>query len=529
MVVVFDGFELDTERFELRCAGIVRAIEPQVFDVLAYLVAHRDRVVSKDELLRTLWAGRIVTESTLTSRIKAARQAVDDSGEAQRRIATIQRRGYRFVATVVEGPVSATHNDVPEFTAGSGAGENAPAKRPGTDTTPATSDLERDLTRLAVIPFAHDPTDAPLAWRADTLTEEMSIQLARVPGFALISRNSTFSYKDRQVSTHQIGQELGVRYLIEGSVWPTAAGLRISIQLIEAASGRLLWADRADIGADNLPALQDGAVREIVSQIEPQILRAELPGLKRRSPVELGAWSLYRQAQAVIGMQGWCEDTVAEAADLLRQAIARSPDLAFARAYLALVLALGHLMALVPGTRVAAEARRLGEEALALDAQDSDVLGYVGCAFADLGDLRRGIGLLERAVELDPSNAQAWAAMGAALLRRHDPKGIDLLIHGMEISPRDNRLVVWGALLARGLLSFGRVEAAIEAARTACRRGDRVVAPRIVLAIAYVKAGALGEAAAAWADARRIRPDLKREQMTWIASAEEIDAITGLE
>ena len=380
-----------------------------------------------------------------------------------------------------------------------------------------------------MIPFARDPTDPQLAWRADTLTEEMSVQLARVPGFAVISRDSTFSYKDRQVSTGQIGEELAVRYLIEGSLWPTAGGLRVSIQLIDASSGRLLWADRTEIGLENLPALQDCAVREIVSQIEPQILRAELPSLKRRSPVELGAWSLYRQAQATIGMQGWSEATVAEAAELLRQAIARSPELAFAHAYLALVLALGHLMGLVPGTRAAAEARRSGEEALALDAQDSDVLGYLGCAFADLGDLRRGSGLLERAVELDPSNARAWAAMGAALLRRHDPKGIEHLMHGMRISPRDNRLVVWGALLARGLLSFGRIDAAIEAARIVCRRGDRVVAPRIVLAVAYAKAGGSREAVAALADARPIRPDLKREEMTWIALPEEIDAITRLE
>jgi len=529
MVVVFDGFELDTERFELRRDGRVRPIEPQVFDVLAYLVAHRDRVVSKDELLRALWAGRVVTESTLTSRIKAARQAVDDSGEAQRRIATIHRRGYRFVATVAERPAGPVRSDGRQAAPGTRAGDDARETPSGADTVLATIDLNRDLTRLAVIPFACDPTDAQLAWRADTVTEEMSLQLARLPGFAVISRNSTFSYKNREVSARQIGEELAVRYLIEGSVWAAPGGLHVSIQLIDAASGRLLWADRAEIGLDHLPALQDSAVREIVSQIEPQILRAELPYLKRRSPVELGAWSLYRQAQAVIGLRGWCEETFAEAVELLRQAIARSPDLACAHAYLALVLALGHLMGLVPGVRVAREARQLGEDALALDAQDSDVLGYVGCAFADLGDHRRGMGLLERAVELDPSNAQAWAAMGAALLRRNDPKGIEYLTHGMRISPRDNRLAIWGALLARGLLSFGRIDAAIDAARTACRRGDCMVAPRIVLAMAYARAGARREAAAALADARRIRPDLKRDEITWIASVEEVETILGLE
>lgn len=97
MIYSFEGFDLDTRLFELRLGGQPRLIEPQVFNVLAYLIAHRDRVVSKDELLETLWAGRVVTESTLTSRIKAVRKALDDSGESQRLIATFRRRGYRFV------------------------------------------------------------------------------------------------------------------------------------------------------------------------------------------------------------------------------------------------------------------------------------------------------------------------------------------------------------------------------------------------------------------------------------------------
>jgi adenylate cyclase len=504
MIYTFEDFELDTAVFELRRAGRPRPIEPQVFDVLAYLVTHRDRVVGKDELLETLWDGRIVTESTLSSRIKAVRKALDDSGREQRVIATLHRRGYRFVATLEERQVPAP----------------AAEEEASGDALP-----QEDLASVAVIPFAHNPLGPRVAWLADSLTEDISIRLARIPGFVVISRNSTFAYKNRQVGLRQIGEELRARYLVQGSLWEAGDRLRVSVQLLEAASGRLLWAQREEVAAGDLHEVQDGVVAEIVSHLEPEILRAELPELRRRRPVDLGAWSLYRRAHAIIGMKGWREETVAEATALLRQAIRRDPELAFAYAYLALVLAIGHLMGLIADGESRAEARSVAERALAIDSQDSDVLGYAGCALADLGDLARGIGLMERATELDPSNAQARAALGAALLETGSPEGIEHLRQGMRISPRDNRLAVWGALLARGLLRLDRTAEAIEAARAACRYDDKIFLPRIVLAIACAESGALEEAATALSDARRIRPGLARTDFAWMATPENLETL----
>ena len=504
MIYTFEDFELDTAVFELRRAGRPRPIEPQVFDVLAYLVTHRDRVVGKDELLETLWGGRIVTESTLSSRIKAARKALDDSGREQRVIATLHRRGYRFVATLEErqAPAPAAEEEA--------SGDALP---------------QEDLASIAVIPFAHNPLGPRVGWLADSLTEDISIRLARIPSFVVISRNSTFAYKDRQVGLRQIGEELRARYLVQGSLWEAGDRLRVSVQLLEAASGRLLWAQREEVAAGDLHEVQDEVVAEIVSHLEPEILRAELPELKRRRPVDLGAWSLYRRAHAILGMKGWREETVAEATALLRQAIRRDPELAFAYAYLALVLAIGHLMGLIADGESRAEARSVAERALAIDSQDSDVLGYAGCALADLGDLARGIGLMERATELDPSNAQARAALGAALLETGSPEGIEHLRQGMRISPRDNRLAVWGALLARGLLRLDRTAEAIEAARAACRYDDKIFLPRIVLAIACAESGALDEAAAALSDARRLRPRLARTDFAWMATPENLETL----
>jgi len=523
MRLIFGNFELDTALYELRRSGAPYAVEPQVFDLLVYLARHNDRIVSRGELLSELWSGRVVSESTLSSCVKAARRALGDSGRSQNCIATFNRRGYRFVAEVREQPAE----PVPDTSSPDGdlvrqgaiAGSEAGG---GVCLFPVNPGLHPDRPSIAVLPFSHSYGNDTIAWIAEVMGEDIGIQLARIPGFLVVSRNSTARYRGREVGIRQIGLELGTGYVVEGSVWESGNRLRVSVQLLETASDRLLWAHRSEIPGDELDGLQDEVVREIVSRIEPELNRAELCSLRKRRAVDLGAWALYRQGHAILGQSGWSEESFGECADLLRKAIARDPELAFAHAYLALILAIGHLVGLVDGAGWREEALAAAERAVSLDSQDSDVLGYVGCALADMGDHHRGIGMLRRAVELDPSNAQAWAALGAALLQTGSEEGIDHMRHGIRISPRDNRLAAWGALLARGLLNFDRVAEAIEVACNACRCDDKIFLPRVVLAIAHWLAGDLEEARAALDDARRIRPRLGLDDISRFARPEEI-------
>jgi len=241
--------------------------------------------------------------------------------------------------------------------------------------------------------------------------------------------------------------------------------------------------------------------------------------------VDLGAWALYRQAHALLGMKGWSEQTFSEAAELLRQAIERDPELAFAHAYLALILAIGHLIGLVKAKDWREEAAAAAEKAIELDSQDPDVLGYAGCAIADMGDLSRGVGLMRRALEIDPSNAQAHAALGSALLQMGNEEGIAEMRYGMRISPRDNRMGAWGALFARSLLSCGKVDEAIEVAEHACRADDKIFLPRLILAVAHSAANNPDAARAALSDARRIKPELNMEDLASFASPEEISSL----
>src|SRR5215813_3751199 len=252
LLFLFDEFSLDTDRRELRGPAGLIGLEPQVFDLLAYLIRNRDRVVSKDDIIAAVWNGRIVSESTLTTRINAVRAAIGDSGETQRLIKTLPRKGLRFVGAVREdkGPAGAT--------------APAPSEPPAALPLP-------ERPSLAVLPFANLSGDPEQDYFADGMVEEITTALSRVRWFFVIARDSSFTYKGRPVDVKQVGRELGVRYVLEGSVRKAAKRVRITAQLVETETGAHVWADRFDSVLDNLFELQDEIAASVVGAIEPQL------------------------------------------------------------------------------------------------------------------------------------------------------------------------------------------------------------------------------------------------------------------
>ena len=192
---------LDTERRELHCGSAPVAVEPQVFDLLVYLMQNRDRVVSKDDLIASVWRGRIVSDSTLVSRINAARRAVGDNGEDQRLIRTVQRRGIRFVGAVRIQPVADAPADAP------------PAETPLRAPTPRWH-----RPAIAVLSFVNASGEPEQEYFSDGITEDIITALSRLRWLFVIARNSSFGCKGKSASMRQIGEELGVGYLVEGSV-----------------------------------------------------------------------------------------------------------------------------------------------------------------------------------------------------------------------------------------------------------------------------------------------------------------------
>jgi adenylate cyclase len=372
-----------------------------------------------------------------------------------------------------------------------------------------------DKSSIAVLPFHCMASDKMMEFVSDGLTEDITTLLARVPGFFVICRDSAFAYKNQRIDTRQVSSDLGVRYVVTGSVREMGEMARVTAELIDGNTGTRLWGDRFDRTSETIFELQDEITRTIASHIEPELTRAEISRVERRPPENLDVWDLYHRAHGLICLKGSNALTFKESINLLRRAIALDPEFAIAHAYLSLLFAFSDLMRMNVGEENLIEQSMASlEKALQLDTRDSIVLGYTGCALVDIGQRQRGLDLLEQAVENDPSNAQAWVAYGTGLLAAgRVSDGVEKLKYGIRISPLDGRLAFWGTILASALFQAGKPDEAAEEARRACRRDDRLPWPRILLAIILTSQGLRDAAEDAMADARRIYPKLRAEKI----------------
>ena len=368
---------------------------------------------------------------------------------------------------------------------------------------------------IAVRPFIVLSEDRGLEFLANGLAEDVIALLARVPGFFLISRASSFAFQNLETPTSVIAGQLGVRYVVEGSVRGAGDQVRVSTQLAEAATGRILWSGKFEATRAETLELQDEIARGIMIELEPALTQAEIRVIRRQRPGDVDAWGYYRQAAGALGGGGWNEQAVSEAQNFLQRALKLDANFALARAQLALLSALAQNTGLVEhSTEHAQEALEAAEMAIAADAGSSEVLGYAGCALSDLGHTKRGAETLRQAVEIDPSNAQAEVALGAALAMLGDlDAGIARMRHGIRLSPRDRRLGFWGWALGMFLLRADRTGEALEEALVAARRDPRLYLPPILEAVAQATLGRAELARAALMAARRIRPNLTRQEI----------------
>lgn len=367
---------------------------------------------------------------------------------------------------------------------------------------------------LIVIPFdcySDQPEDR---WITDALTEDLTTLIARFADYAVTARNTAQVYKANSVDIRKLGEELNVRYALEGSLRRLANGVRVNAQLIDTSTGTHLWAEKYD--CEDSESLLDELCRLIVLKLGNELTRAEMNLSRRTPPAQWGAWELYQQARGMLQFSGWNRQSFTEIAKLLEQAIEKDPDYAPAQAYYALILALGYWARLFPDLdTVFDKALAAANKALALAPESSEVLGFAGCALSDLGQHERGIPIIERAVELNPANSQAFAALGAAkILSGRFEEGVSDLRAAVKISPADPGLAPWLTMLSVSETYSGNAEGAREYADRACKADLRYFGGYLALALALATLEQTDGAQQALDEARALNPDLSAEAVS---------------
>ncbi|HEY2009398.1 MAG TPA: winged helix-turn-helix domain-containing tetratricopeptide repeat protein [Rhizomicrobium sp.] len=464
----FGQFTLDAGRRELRKGADLVAVEPQVFDLLRVLIAGRDRVVSRDELLEAVWNGRIVSEATLSSRINAARAAIDDSGARQALIKTLPRKGLRFVGAVEEVGAEATPPELPA----------APWRGPR-------------LPSLAVLPFANLSGDPAQDYFADGMSEEIITALSRLSGLFVIAKNSSFTYKNRAIDVRQIGQELGVGYVLEGSVRRGGERLRITGQLVDTMSGACLWSDRFDGDLADVFALQGLVSDSVAAVIEPTLQSAEIGRLRRDSHAKLDAYELLLRAYAWVS--DFTQASMAAALDCLDQALAIDPDYALGLAAAAYCRAQCHFQGWAHQDETArARAVALAWRAVELAPGDAQVLWMAAFAIWNMDTSRRmrARELFARALLINPNSAMALVLSGwIEIMCGNLGEGRERLERAQHLNPRDPR--GWLMAGARAILAVIEEDyaGALTWAERALAQNRRFAVALRVAAVAQVKLG----------------------------------------
>jgi len=434
----FEGFTLDLTRGCLLGSAGEIELRPKSFELLRYLTENAGRLISKDELVNAVWRNVIVSDDSLAQCVSELRHVLGDPD--RRIIKTVPRRGYLFAAPVT---VSPRHSSIRQPGPNPSVGaDQAHSVEEALPIEPAVSPARPqplslpDKPSIAVLPFANMSGDPEQEYFADGMAEEIITALSRIRWLFVIARNSSFTYKGQAADVKQVGRELGVRYVLEGSVRKGGNRVRITAQLIDAQSSAHLWADRFDGSLEDVFDLQDKVASSVAGVIEPTLQAAETARLTHRPTNDLTAYDLYLRAYAMLWLPA---RHIPEALRLAERAIARDPHYGPA-----LALAAVYCYRLVLDNRSQdPEADRLKGTALARRAlevagDDPGVLVNAALSLAYFGeDIGAMIGVVDRALALNPNYARGWSISGNLRMWAGQPEiATEHVETALRLSPR---------------------------------------------------------------------------------------------
>jgi TolB-like protein len=490
----FNEFSVDLGKSCLSKGGREVPLRPKTFEVLLQLASNAGRLVRKQDLAEAVWPNIAVSDASLVQCIRELRQKLGDTDH--RLIKTLSRRGYRLDAqSMPEDAVAARETGQ----------ENEPALEPLSPDTPLPG-----RPSIAVLPFINMSGDPDQEYFADGIVEEITTALSRIGLLFVIARNSCFIYKGRTVPAPQIGRELGVRYLLQGSIRRFGKRVRIAAQLINASSATHLWADTFDGTIDDIFDLQDKVSERVVGAIVPKLHQAEIDRALRKPTASMDAYDIYLRGLSAIRSRS--PEANDKALSLWRKAIELDGDFALAHAMAAFCLCRRKAEGWVVDREAhAAETRALAQQAVRHGKDDATALSFAGFALAFVaGDLDDGADLIDQALKLNPNLAQAWYLGGWTKLYLGEPDAaIERQARALRLSPVDPNSYMMNTVMAHAHFFACRYAEAAAWARGALRhQSDFQSALRIGAAI-YALEGRLADAQAMAARLRTHHPHLK--------------------
>jgi adenylate cyclase len=478
-IFLFDGFRLDRRAGGLfqrdeNSAFIPVAIGSRPLDVLGVLVERHGELLSKEEIMAVVWPKTAVEDGNLTLQISALRRILGHGC-----IQTVARRGYRFAAAVTRVEAEAS---------------------PGAAAIPQDGPGALPRLSIVVLPFTNLSSDPEQEYFADGITDDLTTDLSRIAGSFVIACSTAFTYKGKPLDVKQVGRELGVRYVLEGSVRRSASRVRMNVQLIDAETGGHVWAERFETERENLAEAEEEIIGRLARTLNLELVEAIGRRIEQEEATDLDAhdlimrgWALFYRPRSVAILQ--------DAQRAFERALARDPQAVEARIGLATVLvaaiiegwsnspqddqarveellgevfargandAMAHLpMAMLRRSQNRLnEARIEAERAVALDHNNSAALYELGLAYMYLGQPRAGIPHIEKAIRLSPRDpgvsATQYGLAKCHLLIGHLDPAIELFDRVRAASPRYWEVHVWlaGALGLKGDLDAAKAELA---------------------------------------------------------------------
>jgi adenylate cyclase len=533
-VFQFEGFTLDRMRRLLRADDQDVELRAKSFDVLLYLVENAGRLVTKNEIIQAVWLDVVVTDESLTRCISDVRHAVGDTN--QKIIKTVRRRGYLFASPVAQGipgalAVAYSVAEEPAVPAGGSEGKSTAEAfvskwvfRPWHAAAGALTGIVAmaailfflhlpaaltlpDRPSIAVLPFVKYGGDATQDYFSDGISEDLTTNLSKFGELFVISRDSAFKYKGQSVDARRIARELGVRYLLQGSVRKDADRMRITAELVDASADKQLWAEHYDRAVTGVFAVQDDVTQNIVVTLISHITKSELDRALAKPPESLAAYEDNLRANALIKNMPRDPAAIEAARALYEQALATDPRYARAMQGLANTY---YLSWEDRGSREFQQqsaldrAQSLAQQAIDLDGALSEAHATLGWILSRQGHNSQGIAEFERAFELNPNFVDGRFGLLLSHAGRA-PDAVEYMKRIMRLDPfYPPNYTYW---LGKGYYFMGKYEQAIELIRSASARLPGHEPSRVLLAAVAAQLGRQEEARAAALEVIQIQPD----------------------